>query len=78
MPRRIPCSHPGCTAFVDATRKTGLCVTHYTETLRVVVEKPEPRWPIKTVRVPQCTNIMHDDYRYVPVTLPKHPWEQSA
>jgi hypothetical protein len=77
MPRRVQCKHPGCTAFVDATRKTGLCATHYTDTLRVVTEKPEPRWPIKTVLVPQVTNIQHDGYRFVPVTLRKEPWEKT-
>jgi hypothetical protein len=67
--------------MIEARRKTGLCAAHYSDTLRTVVEKPEkpePRWPIKTVLVPQCTNILNDDFRFVSVNLPKAPWEKTA
>jgi hypothetical protein len=66
--------------MVDAARKTGLCAAHYTDTLRVAVDRPAPRWPIRTVLVPQVTNILNDCHRSVPVNLPREPWhkEQTA
>lgn len=72
MPRRVICAHPGCDAKVDAARKTGLCVTHYVASIRAIdAIRPAPRWPIRTVIVPQ---FGVDGYRYRAVSLPREPW----
>jgi hypothetical protein len=73
MPRRIPCAHPGCTVRIDAARITGLCVTHYNETLRTPAPpRPEPRWQTRVAQVPQITGA--DGYQYRPVTLRLEPF----
>jgi hypothetical protein len=75
MPRRIPCAHPGCTARVDASVITGLCITHLHQSMRAPAPpRPAPRWPVRVAMVPQITTTGADGYNYKPITLLREPW----
>jgi hypothetical protein len=75
MPRRVQCAAPGCTAHVDAARKTGLCAVHYNATLRAApIERQPPRWPVRQVQVAQAYSHGTDGFRFNAISLPLEPW----
>lgn len=39
--------------------------------------RPAPRYPTRTVLVPQVTNIQAEAYRFVAVNLPREPWHKE-